>query len=230
MERLSALSFSILLQFEKCPYSTYLAKIKKIPQDFGPAADRGSQLHKDAENFLLHDAPLTADLAKHYRERFNSLKEHYKNYPETVHVEEDWCVDKNWLPTGWLSNDCWFRAKLDVLIIDHDDCALIIDYKSGKKFGNEIKHTQQGQVYMIHTFLRYPELKTLETQFWYLDQPENQLLTKTYQRQDLDKYLVPLEKRAQRVTDATVFPAKPNAINCKWCSFKQEHCQYAHNP
>jgi len=68
----------------------------------------------------------------------------------------------------------WARIKLDALVHQDEQSARVIDYKTGKKWGNEISHSQQALLYAIGTFLRYPDLEfvnsravkmTTETEF-----------------------------------------------------------------
>lgn len=47
-----AWSHSTLKTFESCAYRSYIAKVKRIQEDFGPAAKRGSDIHKLAENYV----------------------------------------------------------------------------------------------------------------------------------------------------------------------------------
>ena len=44
------------------------------------------------------------------------------------------------------------------------------DYKTGKRRGNEIKHTDQGIVYVIGAMMRYPEIEYAQVEFWYTDE------------------------------------------------------------
>ena len=47
-----AWSHSTLKTFEACAYRSYIAKVKRIKEDWGPAAKRGSTIHKQAENYV----------------------------------------------------------------------------------------------------------------------------------------------------------------------------------
>ena len=64
-----------------------------------------------------------------------------------------------WEPTGWISPDTWARVKLDALVSETDTSARVIDYKTGKQFGNEIAHSQQALIYAIGTFFMYPRFR-----------------------------------------------------------------------
>ena len=44
-----AWSHSTLKTFETCAYRSYIAKVRRIQEDYGPAAKRGSEIHQKAE-------------------------------------------------------------------------------------------------------------------------------------------------------------------------------------
>jgi hypothetical protein len=92
------------------------------------------------------------------------------------------------------------------------------DYKTGKKFGNEVTHNQQGQLYAIGSFMRYPTLEICDVEFIYLDHGIKSK-KKTYTREKIMKFLPMWQKRADRLTSDEEFRPKPNKINCKWCPF-----------
>ena len=47
-----AWSYSALKVFEECPYRTYISRVKKIPEPSSPAADRGTEIHQQAEDYV----------------------------------------------------------------------------------------------------------------------------------------------------------------------------------
>lgn len=78
----------------------------------------------------------------------------------------------DWEPTAWVGSTTWVRIKLDALVFEEDNSARVIDYKTGKKWGNEITHGQQCLLYAIGTFYRYPEIEAVQTELWYLDKQQ----------------------------------------------------------
>ena len=72
----------------------------------------------------------------------------------TVELEGQWGFTIDWTPTGWLSEDTWARIKLDAYVKEDDSSARVIDYKTGKRFGNEITHSQQCLLYAIGAFMK----------------------------------------------------------------------------
>jgi len=101
--------------------------------------------------------------------------------------------------------------------------AVVIDYKTGRKNGNEVKHAEQGQLYQLATFLRYPNLEYIDVEFWYTDQDD---ITHMHYRRDQGlRYLRGFDARGKALTTAVDFPAKPNIFNCRWCPYRNtEHC------
>jgi hypothetical protein len=127
----------------------------------------------------------------------------------------------NWVPS-------WLRLKLDVLVFVGDDEAIVIDYKSGRKFGNEIKHAEQLNLYQLVTFLRYPHLKKVTAELWYIDQDE--VTSRTFTRDQGVRFRDKWDRIGHKITSCTEFPPNPNIFSCKWCPYgpwegATGHCQ-----
>lgn len=222
-------SFSRLSTYEKCPYHLKLSAVDKVPQperDATHPAERGTRIHTLCEEYVNGTSDEQVKEMKHFAEQFERLREGFNE--GKVELEGDWGFDINWTKTGWWDPNVWARIKLDALEHLDEHTALVIDYKTGKKFGNEVKHTQQAQLYMVGAFMRFPELDMIETQFWYLDQKDT--LKKTYTRDKLSIYLSRFTERAMKLTTATEFRPKPSKMNCRWCDYGPENgtgaCQY----
>ena len=214
---LKAWSFSALMEFEGCPYRSFLKRVGGAKEPSGPAADRGSQLHKAIEDYIQGEVgELSKDVKKH-REFIAELRERFID--GVVEVEGDWGFTRDWTVTGWTDKDTWARIKLDAIIHENDTSALVIDWKSGKKFGNELKHAFQLMVYAIGAFKRYPNLEFVQGEMRYIDTGEE--LIGKYTRQDAERFLTKVEMRALEMTTATEFPPKPSKHNCKWCKLKE---------
>jgi len=118
----------------------------------------------------------------------------------------------------WVSP--WLRLKLDALVFHSDTVATVIDYKTGKKFGNEIKHGEQLQLYQLTTFLRYPQLETIYAELWYLDQPDGSNVTSVkYTRSQGLKFRSNFDRRGRKLTNNTDWAPNPNRFSCKWCPY-----------
>lgn len=222
-------SFSRLSNFEKCPYKIYqsaVLKLKGPPRDADNPAERGTRIHNVAEEYVNGTSTVFAPEMEDFREDFEALREGFD--AGEVETEGDWGFDIDWQEAGWWDANVWARIKLDAFARVDPHTARVIDYKTGKKFGNEVHHIQQAQLYMVAGFLKQPDVDLIQTEFWYLDQ--NAKTVKTYRRNKLPLYMKKFTDRAMRLTTCTEFPAKPSKMNCRWCDFGPENgtgdCKY----
>lgn len=215
-------SFSRLQDFETCKYRAYLKYIAKEPEGekiipvgrLEHPLDRGNRVHLEAENFVTKDGPLTPDL-RFFKEDLTSLKTMHAD--GVVQVEQEWAMDKDWNPTDWVGPKTWLRLKLDAFVITDHGKATVIDHKTGKKFGNEVKHAEQGQLYQLVSFLKYPELNEITVEFWYLDL--NDITKVTYSRDNGIRVLERFDQRGKAFTECTDFKPNPNIFSCKYCPY-----------
>lgn len=210
-------SFSGLATFEQCPRRTYLQKVERIKEPSSPAAARGSDIHDMAEQYV--DGTITDDTVpkelKKFELEFKLLREAYPK--GDIHLEQEWGYDQEWNTGDWSIPDIWLRAKLDVLIVESDTSAVIIDHKTGRKFGNEIKHNAQLMLYAICTFKRFPSLEYVTAKLWYLDHGE--VTEQNYTREQAMMFFNKWNMRAHAMTSCVNFVPTPSAQACKWCSY-----------
>jgi len=213
-------SFSKLKKFEKCPYCVYLKEVKQFTvkdpdPDIIDAAARGRRIHNEAENYVRGSCDTLPKSLKKFRADFVFLKQQFDN--GNVELEENWGFDRNWTITDWIDENVWARLKADAVLHFDITAASIIDYKTGRKQGNEVSHNQQGSLYGVGLMLRQPNLECIDVDFWYLD--EGKRTHKSYTRSQLLPIMVKFEARAKRMTEATTFKPKPNKYNCMWCDY-----------
>lgn len=227
---ISAWSYSRLATFEQCPFRAKLAYVDKIPEPERPlppgktehANDRGSRIHEAAERFVRGETELIPELAT-FAPELTELRENYKR--GCVSLEGEWGFDREWTPVAWMAPEVWARIKLDAMVTLNDEVAVVIDYKTGKKSGNEVKHSDQGRLYAVGTILKCPTVQMITTEFWYTDQDD--ITSTTYTRNEVLQMQERFTSRALRMTSATEFPARPNKFNCKWCPYSPKgtgHC------
>ncbi len=217
---MKAWSFSSLGDFEKCRYYSYLKRVQKIPEPVRAlppgktehANDRGSRIHDQAEQFVRGTLKLIPELSK-FSIEFDALARSFKR-GETL-LEGEWGMSKDWEEVPYAK--AWLRLKLDALFFISPTEAVAIDYKTGRIFGNEVKHAEQLQLYQLVTFLRYPQLETVHTELWYLDHDE--VKTMTYQRNQGLRFRYKWDKRGSAMMDARDFPANPNMFSCRFCMY-----------
>jgi len=111
----------------------------------------------------------------------------------------------------------WLRLKLDAIVFHSDTHATVIDFKSGKKFGNEIKHGEQLQLYQLVSFLRYPKLERVDAELWYLDQ--NEVTKVSFTRAQGLKFKANFTRIGNEITSCTDFKPNANRFSCKWCGY-----------
>lgn len=223
-------SHSSLQQFQTCPYRLYLRRVKWIKEPQGEAAERGTLIHDECECYVrgIVDKLPEGKKTVEFELRLNTLRELFNM--GKVEMEENWGFDIDWNPIpddGQLYKNpkLWCTTKLDVFVREDETSARVIDYKTGRKFGNEVKHGGQAMEYAVSAFMRYPELEHVTTEFWYLDHGQESI--RHYTRQEAMLLLPRITERAIRMTSATKFPAKPSESACKWCHYRTSgDCQY----
>lgn len=216
----STWSYSSLKTFEECPYRIYIQRIKKIPEPPSAAADRGTAIHKLAEQYIkgeLGDFP--PELAK-FQSDFEELRALFAE--AKVEVEGEWGFSIDWEAVGWMVPQTWARIKLDAMVHQDETSARVIDFKTGKKFGNEIPHAQQCLLYAIAAFFRYPLVENVRTELWYLDKGEQTL--RSFTRTEAMQFAPGFHRRGIEMTTCEDFTPKPSKDACRWCPYgKGEH-------
>lgn len=123
----------------------------------------------------------------------------------------------------------WLRLKLDAMVMIDKTHAIVIDYKSGRKYGNEVKHAEQLQLYQLVTFLRYPFLEKVTAELWYIDQ--NEVTSFTYTRSQGLRFRDGFNRRGIAALSAIAFPPASTVFSCRWCPYlNTEHCEDGVSP
>jgi hypothetical protein len=216
---IKAWSMSRLHNYETCPHTLKQRSIDKIKTPDSPQAARGTQIHDMCEQWVKRGSDdLKGDRGTnmdYFRSDFEKLRSDYDK--DKVELEGDWGYRRDWSPCGFFAPDVWGRAKLDAFVMESPTSCKIIDYKTGRKYMNEIKHGEQGLSYALATFHRYPDVEHFCVEFWYLDQGEKMI--RNFRRSDLAVLLVRLNNRAVKLTSDTELTATPSEKACKWCDF-----------
>jgi hypothetical protein len=221
--RITTWSYSKLEVFEKCAFQAFLKYVQKVPEGESAVRDKalkkGRDTHDLAEGYVKGTVDLLPKGLRKFEKQFDEAKAGYAFEPEAYEIEQDWGFTIDWAQTGYYDDDVWFRAKLDYLQwLDPDKTAAHgKDYKTGRKDGNEVKHSQQMQLYVVSTFMRHQALQALKFSFEYLD--HGKTTTRSYSRDQAMAFLPAFDRRGKALTEATRFPPKPSRIACRWCPF-----------
>lgn len=229
--KIKSWSFSRWKDFEQCPLKAKLKYLDRVPEperELPPgktehANDRGSRIHLGAELYVQGKGEMLIEMSK-FTGEFMRLRELYAQ--GAVILEEEWAFNRDWQVVDWKSADAWLRLKCDVVVRTNPSTITIIDYKTGKKHSNEIKHAEQLQLYQLAAFLKFPEVDTVHVELWYLDVDD--ITSNSYTRKQGEKLLTKFTKAGLAVTEETDFEPKPNAFSCKWCPYGPKgtgHCQ-----
>ena len=219
-------SFSKLGDFQKCKRYYELKHELKTPEperqlkpgQLEHANDRGSRIHDSCELYVRgHSDDLAPEAEKYFGCQLDFLRVLYSE--GIVELEGNWGMSSEWEIVEW--DKAWLRLKLDVLVHLDDHTAVIIDYKTGSKWGNEVKHDQQLQLYAFVTFMRFPLLETIDAQLWYIDKGET--TAKTFTRAQCLRNRRTFEKQGNDIVTCTKWPANPNKFSCQWCLYGPEH-------
>jgi PD-(D/E)XK nuclease superfamily len=210
-----------------CKHRAYLKYGAKIPEPeraLRPgktehANDRGTRYHENAELYIKGKTKLLPDL-KTFLPEFERLQELRKQ--NLVHLEEEWALNHEWERVEWKSPKAWLRLKIDAMIRIKKHEAVVVDYKTGKRFGNEIKHAEQVQLYQLVTFLLFPDIDIVHTELWYTD--VNDLFHQKYTR---DQGLHFFKRFNERGTNFTTYnytgdaqiDANPSSHVCRYCPY-----------
>jgi len=226
MKKITAASYSRLNIFTQCKYRAKLQYIDKIPEpDRGAppngkewANDRGSRIHSEAEQFVRGNGELPVE-CKDFKYELQRLKTLYAS--GTVITEQTWYFDQDWKEiNGKIYNDIRIRVICDVLVFLSEHEAVLIDYKSGRKFGNEVSHAQQLQLYQLAAFLKYPKLQLVHAEIYYFDQ--NELTSMEFNRYQGLHFFTLWDDKIKAMLSCTRFPPNANRFSCKWCPYRQD--------
>lgn len=235
MKTITSGSFSRLDDYESCALKARYKYVDRIPEpDRGPPPrglkewhnDRGNRIHDEAEQFIKGAVDALPNDLNHFSEEMWQARILYEQGRATA--EEMWCYDDDWQPVAASDYEATrFRMKADLTVELGPTHRLCVDFKTGKRYGNEVKHEKQKQTYAIGMFLRMPELTKVTTEVWYLDLPDEDVYASILTRKQAFVLLRGLKARNERMTSATIFPPSPNQYNCRWCPYKEGPCEVA---
>lgn len=219
-------SFSRLMDWETCKFYAWLKHAKRIPDPKpSPAADRGTAIHTIAEDYVngVGSDIVPVPLQK-FDIEFRAMRNLKKQSPNQVIQELEWGFDTQWNPVPY--KGAFGRVKSDLIKFNPDFTqGVVVDYKTGKKFGNEVKHGRQLEVYALSSFIMYPNLQVLDMEDWYLDLNEMLAIRNITREKALKVYMRVFDAKFREMTSATKFPPNPNVNSCKYCPYGDTgHC------
>jgi len=198
-------SYSALSTWEECPARYAYDYIYKLPSGTSAAMERGTLLHKQAEDYMDEEQPVPIP---YELRKIGKLLSQYKD--NNARPEQTWLLTRDWRPTDDLSA-AWVKAIVDVHYID-GDTLFLRDYKSGRQYPG---HSDQLELYGIMGLATYPHLQRADTGAVYID-GGFEGCTGSIIRPMLPKLIEKWNGKAIMMEKDEQFVANPGGA-CKWC-------------
>jgi hypothetical protein len=229
-------SVSKIGAFNQCPMKFKLNYIDKVKIDWVPqlALERGSYMHTVLENNFDYSTPWklsevfteehrleTIEILKKFRaSNIGQEIQDLINHPSSK-LELDFSFNSKLEIVDYWDKSSWFRGSADLYNTDLST-PLIIDYKSGKDKSNDPDFgTDQGMLYAVYLFIRYPELNKVLAKFVFLEHSTYKDIY--FYRTDFNKYIKQIYNRTKKVEDTKVFKPEVSAL-CDYCDYKDIYC------
>lgn len=202
-------SYSKYNTYKQCPRKIKYRYIDKLPDPAGPAAERGTYIHKLAEDYVNKVIPRMPEELK----KFDKQLRYLRRIKATT--EQEWAFDKDWKQVAWGAEDMWCRGKIDVMYKTKEGVLIVIDYKTGKV---RPEHSDQLSFYALLAFLVFPEVEEVATMLWYLDHGTE--TNKVYRRNLVPGLKDYWEHNTLPMLTDTEFPTNPSYL-CNYCAYSR---------
>lgn len=195
-------------------------KVEAIPD----AIARGTALHAEAERFIRFGGKAHKDL-KAVEKLLKLIRKDFRKGLTTI--EEDLVFQPGWEPCGKFTKGAWLRTKLDVLTIDEDGNAEVIDWKSGgiDKRTGEVRpnpaYDAQLSIYATAVLTAYPKVRQVACVLAFIDGPpgRNEVVSGGLAtRRDLPALQKKWGAKASVMLGDTIFAPNPS-FSCRYCAF-----------
>lgn len=217
---ITAWSYSRYADYVSCPLRFKLKHIDRIPVPGSPAMDRGSEIHKEGENYLKTGKGKPPASYKHFADPMKQLTQ------LNPMVEQQWGFTRQWTPTSWFGADTWLRIVCDVAVVYDDGTADVIDFKTGRKYDT---NEEQVELFSTGVFMKFPDVNHVTTRLWYLDVEDDNEVIREYTRGDFERIRKDWERKTVKMFKDKKFAPTPSSHACRWCPFKKSEggpCPY----
>lgn len=229
---LPRLSFSAISMFVNCPYRFFTNKVgpreNKEPFTGSGAMSYGDKVHKAVEAHVKTRQPLDVLLPDDTSAitNINSGLDYAKRAgfdTANAKAEDKIFLDRSaaaFTPDDNFDQRIWFQADADYLVFHTEDPskALLIDWKTGKKFGDPYQDALNAWA----IFAKYPGIQSLETKFIYFK--TNDTMHELFERDTLmqhpkmQRFLKDLVALREALSTNTF--AKRQSPLCRFCEVK----------
>lgn len=180
-----------------------------LPETKSAAANRGVNLHKCIEDYLVMQTPLPAELS------------HYEGWLATMSgvmafPEHKIAVDDKWQLCGWEDPDAYMRSVVDLKYVLAPEHVVNYDWKSGKIYDD---HVDQKELYAIMVSAEHPEALAIQSIHVYVDLRKN--TDRTYHRDQIPAFKEKWDRRIAAVANDTTHIPSPG-YHCTWCGYSRK--------
>ena len=224
IKQITSWSFSRYNLYKACPAAANFKFNLGLKEPGNAAMQRGTDIHKLAEDFAKGDIKKLPPELSLFKEEFADLKKQKVKY-----IEDSWTFKADWSLTTWNDwNGAWLRVKMDAayLNIDHN-VLVVIDHKTGKfRESKNAEYEEQLQLYGLSGLKKFPTIEAVAPRLWYLDEgvihPDLEKEEIIYTRQD-EVYLEKLwlGKIKKMMSDTTFKPTPGSA--CTYCHYRKSN-------
>lgn len=214
---LTAWSYSRLKLYEQCPLKFKLKNLDKLPEPKSPHAQRGIDIHKKGENYLLGKLSRVPKEYSAFAEEMRQLKKHEAS------AEEKWAFTRDWEPTGYFDRDVWVRQITDASVVYEDGVVDVYDFKTGRIYDD---YDDQMEMFATGAMSIFELVEEVRTNLLFLDvgKPIRQSFKPTELPYLKDKW----ESRTEAMFSDLEFAPKRNRY-CGYCHFRRSNggpCPY----
>lgn len=218
-------SASSIKMFEDCPYKYYRMRVvKDVADQPSTASIYGERVHKQLEDFAK-TGEATEEIKKDHTRAYNIISQfrHSVN-TDLLAPEVQIGLSDNLLPCGWLSEEVFIRAKIDLLIITNLNNAMVIDWKTGRIPSDSL----QADIYTLAVYAAYPSINKVVASMTGTSSGGNDPNIYINSHNDVIPLSDKIFRRINRIQEAVehdVWQAKPG-YHCRWCPCKRT-CSFA---
>lgn len=202
-------SYSRLKNFESCPKRHWEVDVAKAFKEAESEQLKwGNLVHKALDDAVAKGKTLPVGM-----EKYQPLVDRIRASPGKIVTEQQLAITTAFSPTGYFDRDVWYRAKIDVTLVQ-EPVAMVIDYKTGKILEDSVQLALAAAAIFAH----YPTVQKIRSRFiWLADDCDT---NEDFERKDMPAFWASIWPRIEALKHAhetTTYPAIPNRLCRNWC-------------
>jgi RecB family exonuclease len=201
-------SNSSLKLYAGCPARYKFLRIDKLPEGESDAANRGVDIHKVIEGYVLGTGQLTEPLS-YMAPLLDDLRS------RRAEPEVPFSMTRDWEPVAFDDERARFRGIIDLLVPMSATTLTLLDWKSGK----ERDYSSQLRRYSAVTLEARPRLASIEMGIYYTDLRKSKKHGVMKQGEQVAE-LAKLDMEMTKVENDKTFAPNPSDA-CRWCHFRR---------